>query len=198
MITTFPVTMLQPQSITSGPDGALWFTSQMENSIGRITLDNQVTLYTLPPVTHGNAQWFRSITTGPDGALWITNEGQIVRASVDATPPVISGMPAPGCTLWPPNNAMVQVGTVSAVDSGSGVVPDSFRVTGTSNERSDPNVPDILISGDALGGFVVSLRAARLGNGSGRVYTLTATVKDRAGNAATSTATCTVPHDLGK
>ena len=36
-----------------------------------------------------------------------------------------------------------------------------------------------------------------LGNGPGRVYTLSATATDLAGNATTAVATCTVPHDQG-
>jgi hypothetical protein len=45
---------------------------------------------------------------------------------------------------------------------------------------------------------VVELRSERLGNGQGRVYTLTATATDLAGNVATATATCKVAHDQGK
>jgi hypothetical protein len=50
---------------------------------------------------------------------------------------------------------------------------------------------------DGWGGYAVYLRAERPGNGHGRVYTIRATATDRAGNTATSTATCTVPHDQG-
>jgi hypothetical protein len=35
----------------------------------------------------------------------------------------------------------------------------------------------------------------RLGTGTDRVYTLTAAAKDLAGNVATATSTCIVPHD---
>jgi hypothetical protein len=45
---------------------------------------------------------------------------------------------------------------------------------------------------------VVYLRAERRGNEPHRVYTITATATDRAGNARTATATCVVPHDQGK
>ena len=44
---------------------------------------------------------------------------------------------------------------------------------------------------------VVQLRAERLGTLGDRIYTLTATAKDLAGNTATAKATCTVPHDQG-
>ena len=119
-----------------------------------------------------------------------------ITIKIDKTPPVISGMPAPGCSLWPPNQKMVQVATVTATDAPSGLAPGSFKVTGTSNEASDPNDPDIVITPSGSG-FSIQLRADRLGSGTGRVYSLNATAMDLAGNTATSTATCTVPHDQG-
>ncbi len=36
----------EPAGITAGPDGALWFTNEGDNSIGRITTAGQVTNYT--------------------------------------------------------------------------------------------------------------------------------------------------------
>jgi hypothetical protein len=118
--------------------------------------------------------------------------------NIDKTPPVISGMPAAGCTLWPPNHKLVQVATVTAADALSGLAPGSFLVAGKSNEPSDPKDPDIVITPTGSGGFSVQLQADRLGTGTGRIYTLTASAYDLAGNTATVTATCTVPHDQGK
>jgi hypothetical protein len=118
---------------------------------------------------------------------------------IDKTAPVISGTPATGCSFWPPNKNVVTVATVNATDALSGVAPGSFTVTGTSSEpASDPNSPDIIVTPNGIGGYVVQLRADRLGNGNGRIYTLNATASDLAGNTATVTARCTVPHDQGK
>jgi probable HAF family extracellular repeat protein len=114
-------------------------------------------------------------------------------AEQDTTPPVISGMPAGDCTLWPPNHKLVQVATVTATDAESGIAPDSFTVNGSSNEPFD--TMDIVITPDGSGGFVVQLRTERLGQGNDRIYTLTATAADLAGNWAMTTATCVVPHD---
>jgi len=118
-------------------------------------------------------------------------------AAVDKVPPVISGMPA-SCTLWPPNHKLVTVATVTARDLLSGVAPGSFKITGTSNEPQNPSNPDIVVTPNSLGGLDVQLRADRLGTGTGRVYTLTATASDVAGNTAVRTSICTVPHDQGK
>jgi beta-propeller repeat-containing protein len=121
-------------------------------------------------------------------------QSKALTVQIDKTPPVVSGLPASGCTLWPPNNQMVQVATITAADALSGLVPGSFQLTGSSNEPSDPTKPDLVITPNGSGGYAVQLRAARLGSGTGRIYTLQATAMDLAGNTVTSTAACTVPH----
>ncbi len=131
----------------------------------------------------------------------IDNAGNVETAKtqtlkIDKTPPVIAGMPAQGCTLWPPNHELVEVASVSAVDSLSGL--GAFNVNLISSEPIDADGPDILITGGASQPQEVQLRAERSGNGPGRVYTITATATDLAGNTATATATCTVPHDQGR
>jgi hypothetical protein len=126
----------------------------------------------------------------------IDNAGNIettksLAVRIDKTNPSISGMPAPGCTLSPPKHQLVQVATITATDSLSGIA--SLSVSATSNEPDsgtgggdDPG--DIVISGGS-----VRLRAERTPSGKGRVYTITATATDLAGNAMTSVATCSVP-----
>src|SRR5438094_3952481 len=64
-----------PQGIVTGPDGALWFTENLCNNIGRITAGGAVTEYPIPtPDSHPVG-----ITTGPDGNLWFTESSQIGR-----------------------------------------------------------------------------------------------------------------------
>jgi virginiamycin B lyase len=58
----------EPDEITAGPDGALWFANRENNSIGRITTAGAVTNYTGTGISHP-----QGITAGPDGALWFTN-----------------------------------------------------------------------------------------------------------------------------
>jgi virginiamycin B lyase len=55
-------------SITKGPDGAVWFTTD-NNRIGRITMSGHVTLIPIPRGTFGAAP--ASIATGTDGNLWV-------------------------------------------------------------------------------------------------------------------------------
>jgi virginiamycin B lyase len=69
-----PPRIVVPGGITTGPDGALWFTGSISSKIGRITTDGKVTEFALP---NSNSQpW--GITMGPDGALWFT-EASCVR-----------------------------------------------------------------------------------------------------------------------
>jgi hypothetical protein len=115
---------------------------------------------------------------------------------IDTTPPSIAGLPT-ACTVWPPDGKLVEIGRVVAADAMSGLVPGSFAVTGTSSEPAIRE-PDIVIAPDGSGAIVVQVRAERLGSGTGRVYSLTATAADEAGNTATASAACLVPHDQGR
>jgi virginiamycin B lyase len=56
--------------IVSGPDGALWFTTDNNANpkISRITTAGMVTEYSVSSAPSG-------ITVGPDGALWFTENG---------------------------------------------------------------------------------------------------------------------------
>ena len=70
-----------------------------------------------------------------------------------------------------------------ATDPGSGIA--SFTVTGISNEPSEGD-DDVVITGTQLERHVVWLRTERQASGGGRVYTLTASAIDVAGNSTSS------------
>jgi virginiamycin B lyase len=55
-----------PMGISSGPDGALWFTEFSANKIGRISTAGALTDFAIP--TPGSKP--QEIVAGPDGALW--------------------------------------------------------------------------------------------------------------------------------
>src|SRR6266581_1579757 len=70
-----------PEGITAGRDGNLWFTELAGNQIGRITPTGTVTEFAVPSSgTYPN--W---ITTGPDGNLWFTSYNTIVRFTPTGT-----------------------------------------------------------------------------------------------------------------
>ena len=94
-----------PLWITTGPDGALWFS--FDNAIGRITTAGTVTVYPVGPpllTPWGSGQ----ITTGPDGALWFTAEDAIGRITTGGTVTTYStgGLFAPGGIVPGPDGAL--------------------------------------------------------------------------------------------
>ncbi len=70
-----------PYFLTTGPDGAIWFTEYYAGQIGRITTDGQLSVYPIPQVYPTPYD----IVSGPDGALWFTATfaNQIDRISTD-------------------------------------------------------------------------------------------------------------------
>ncbi len=69
-----------------GPDGALWFTLNQANAIGRITVSGQVRLHPLPtpgakvtehPLADPDGEP-HGLAFGPDGTLYVAEERDIV------------------------------------------------------------------------------------------------------------------------
>jgi virginiamycin B lyase len=92
-----PTTSAQPAEITTGPDGAIWFTEFGKSQIGRLDpATNSITEY---PVLLGSGP--DGITVGPDGALWFTEfqASQIGRITTDGT--VTHQFPTPSGTSGP-------------------------------------------------------------------------------------------------
>jgi hypothetical protein len=132
----------------------------------------------------GNSQSCSFTVTVKDiGAPVITTNGQTI-------------------TLWPPNHKYVTVKVTDLVASVSDLCDASVglgsvriaKVTSDepNNSGGDGNTTnDIVIAPDCKS---VQLRSERMGNGNGRVYTITFKVTDSSGNVATATARVTVPH----
>jgi len=162
-------------------------------------LQTAVTSTTLIPISSDGITTLTYYATDNAGNV---EEPKTLTIKIDTTPPIILGLPKPGCTLWPPNHKLVQVATVSTLAGGpSGL--SGFAVTGTSSEpengSGDGNTaPDIVITGSGLGQRIIQLRAERDGGGPGRVYTLTVAATSVAGLTSTLSATCTVPSNQGK
>jgi hypothetical protein len=123
----------------------------------------------------------------------------------DQTAPVINSVTVnPNC-LWPPNHKMRDIAvTLNATDNCSSSSLSSWVVTSvTSNEPvngiGDGNTGPDWIIGDGNGGGdrqKLQLRAERQGIDTGRVYTITFTATDGAGNTATTTRTVCVAHNI--
>ncbi len=129
------------------------------------------------------------------------NEGFIDEATTDVvvtpdvTAPVINEIRATPNTLWAPNHKLRRVTIDVSVADACG---DSMcRIIGvTSSEPGDGRgangtEPDWMVVDD----LAVQLRAERSGGAEQRVYTVTLSCIDAAGNESIGDVTVTVPHD---
>ena len=112
----------------------------------------------------------------------------------DTQPPSVTNVSASPSVLWPPDHTMRAV-TINydAVDNCSAV---NCTLSVTSNELinatgSGNTAPDWQI----IDAHHVLLRAERSGNGSGRIYTISITCVDGAGNTTVKTTKVRVPKD---
>ena len=134
------------------------------------------------------------LTTVNYSALDNANNAEPVHSlpiRIDKTAPTISGMPAANCTLSPAKHQLVTVANVTASDALSGVA--TLSVTAVSSEPDSGTGGGDLPGDVVINGGTVQLRAERSPSGKGRIYTITATAMDVAGNSVTAKATCTAP-----
>ncbi len=147
------------------------------------------------------AHTFTLTVTDPAG---LSSSGTTHVTVGDASAPTLQVTLSPNL-LWPPNHNLVTIAaTVTASDSCD-ANPNVALVSITSNEPDNglgdgdqPN--DIQAAGGGpipFGTDVRSflLRAERSGHGNGRVYTITYTAKDAAGNSVSASATVIVPAE---
>lgn len=123
-----------------------------------------------------------------DGTTTVTNFSNVTTVTQCAAP-TITATPN---VLWPPNHKMVPI-TVSASTAGGCGVVSCKIISVSSNEPLDAD-GDFVLTGD----LTLSLRAERLGTGTGRIYTISVQCTDSFGNSTTQTAAVTVPHDQRK
>lgn len=183
-------------TVTPAPDASGWNTAPVTVTFtGADTLSGIASC--TPPVTFNN-NGAGQVATGTctDKAGNSTTVSKTVNIGsntvIDPAGPAIQGIPNGQCIMWSPNGQMVQVATLS-VPAGHAA---SFNVTATSNQPPNPGQADILITGTGLQ-RAVQLRSQRSGTNGDRIYTVTATAADSAGNTTVNQFTCTVPHDQG-
>ena len=127
----------------------------------------------------------------PSGA---TSQASAIVTVLDTTPPGVTGFGVSPTSLWAPNHQMVDVEVrFSASDSCNAVncvltVASNQPVNGTGDGNTSPDweVVDV---------HHVRLRAERAGNAGDRIYTITLTCTDAAGNPTIQRATVVVPHN---
>jgi hypothetical protein len=180
--------ILVPSDVTEEATG-----TQTLVAIGQATATDNVGVVSITsdaPATFGLGDT-TVIWTATDGAGNSSSATQIVTVE-DTTAPT-STFSQQVAELWPPNKKMVLVATLSDLDDAVTANPD-VNISITSNQGSSADW-NVIRNG---GTWSIELRADRLGNSTERIYNITITVTDAAGNTATTTSTATVPHDQGQ
>ncbi|WHY77212.1 PKD domain-containing protein [Neobacillus sp. WH10] len=122
-----------------------------------------------------------------------------LQVNIDKTAPELT-IKLSDNTLWPPNHKMVTVKVIPEVmDTGSGV--QNISLTSITCNESDDETGDGQTTDDiqnaeyGTADFEFDLRAERSGKGTGRIYTITYTITDMAGNSRIVSTTLAVGHD---
>jgi hypothetical protein len=112
----------------------------------------------------------------------------------DTIAPVITRVTPSAAALWPANHAMHDIMLDVAASDNLGPAP-ACTVTGVSSNEPENGLGDGDTPNDWVitGELSVQLRAERAAGGAGRTYTVALRCSDASGNAATSSATVTVP-----
>ncbi|HXE54029.1 MAG TPA: hypothetical protein VN541_13490, partial [Tepidisphaeraceae bacterium] len=124
-------------SLTVGPDGAIWFTDQDNNAVGREAADGSIAEYPLPTDSAGPDR----ITRGPDGNLWfvetdaaqigrITPAGSVREFSIpnpDSDPTDITA--GPGGSLWFVDSGTNSIGRIATSGKVSELPVDANTLT---------------------------------------------------------------------
>ena len=115
----------------------------------------------------------------------------------DLTPPVITDVGVDKPTLWPPNHKMVTVQVnYNVTDNHTPSANLACSLSVTSNEPvNGTGDGDTAPDWEVLDAHRVRLRAERAGGGNGRIYTITITCQDAAGNTSTRTVSVSVPKN---
>jgi streptogramin lyase len=98
-----------PGGITTGPDGALWFTQEASGEIGRITTTGVVTNEFAVTAPSAAVPALDQIVSGPDGRLWFTMPrdhaiGAITTGGGFTQYPLPTSVQPEGITVGPDNN----------------------------------------------------------------------------------------------
>jgi streptogramin lyase len=125
-----------PAGITTGPDGAIWFTEHDANKIGRI-MAGSLTDYPVRTPSSGPD----GIVAGPDGNLWFTEESADMIGKINPTTHVVEeysvtagsfprGITAgPDGALWFTEESADKIGRITT----AGVVTNEFPIPTTSS-----------------------------------------------------------------
>jgi hypothetical protein len=202
---------------TPGPNSSGWNNTNVTVVLSAVDNDEGSGVNQIIYALSGGAQSGASSVVGSRTSLTISAEGDTILTyfasdntgnlettktltiRIDKTPPTVTCGVSPSL-LRPANHRLVSVvASVAVKDQLSGVA--GFGLNSVTSNEPDRRTDSGDVPND-IQGFVVGtpdtsgqLRAERSPAGSGRVYTLTYTGIDAAGNRASCTSTVSVPHD---
>jgi uncharacterized repeat protein (TIGR01451 family) len=108
----------------------------------------------------------------------------------------ITNVAANPSVLWPPNHKFVNVSVAYQIEAADNCGPFVVTLSVTSNEAiNGTGDGDTDPDWEVVNNHLVRLRAERAGNGTGRIYTITITATNSAGQSSSATVPVTVPHD---
>ncbi|MDQ6780880.1 MAG: Virginiamycin B lyase [Candidatus Eremiobacteraeota bacterium] len=125
-----PHAFSSPNVIVSGPDGALWFTENTHQSIGRMTVGGSLTEF---PTSRSGTPFF--ITRGPDGSLWFAGD------RINFNTAVLSRMTTSGnvCNFPDPTPGALLFGIASGHDGYLWFLDNRNNVIGRSDRSGKMN-----------------------------------------------------------
>lgn len=199
-------------STGTAPNSNGWFNEEVTANFAA-TDDYSGVAQTYYTVDGAEAQVGTSVIVSGEGnhvvTYWSVDEAgniETVRSlsiNLDITAPELT-VSIVNSTLWSPNHKLVDISALIKADDGLSELESIVLTSITSNELDyDPSTVDDDVANDILGAAFgendtsFQLRSERSGEGTGRVYTITYTVTDKAGNQTTIVAWVEVPHDQG-
>jgi uncharacterized repeat protein (TIGR01451 family) len=177
----------------SGDNRTVTFTSLAAGASATITLAANVNCSLANGATISNTAAVSSSTPDPN----TTNNSATANVTASNPPPVIANPSANPSVLWPPNHKMVNVTVNYSVTDNCG--PTTCTLSVSINEPiNDTGDGDTAPDWEIIDARRILLRAERSGNGTGRIYTITITCSDSAGNSSNRSVTVRVPHSQGQ
>jgi uncharacterized repeat protein (TIGR01451 family) len=191
---TLPAGWSRADSVVAGGTGTLMFTNASVAGGGTASF---TVVVKINAGTTGGTVISNTATASSDAPDDVPgNNSKTATTTVDPTPPNITGLAADPASLWPKNHKMRDVTiNYTATDECSGVHCQITNIT--SNEPVDGTGDgDTSPDWEFVDEHHVRLRAESAGGSIGRIYTITVTCTDAAGNSSTKTIEVHVGHNI--
>jgi uncharacterized lipoprotein YddW (UPF0748 family) len=194
-----PPTITCPDNQTVQVDAACTVTVPDYRSLAIVSDDvtpvNQLTITQTPAAgTILTGTGTHNITLTATDAAGKSASCSFTVTAADTIAPTISAISADPAVLLSPNHKMRDITVLYTLNDNCGTATSTLSVSSNEpgNGKGDGNKePDYKV----IDAHHVQLRAERLGNGDGRIYTITITATDAAGNVSKQDVVVTVPHD---